>query len=437
MLGLADLVGKDALVAGPSGPVVHVTEKRGGPDTSTTGSGVERRLMCCSDAGKVRACHAGGMTSPRLWIRSRGLGRLLAQETNISDLLQFLSDRDSTPWAGLIGFVPASLQREANEANHADLLLVADDKRSVVIEVKLAHVMDVEQQKAYEDLESQPELILLALSMDKHRVEDASASRWRFLSLAQVFDAWRDVPDEASRVIAREASSVLGRCDTEISSVFKPLGQEGGSPLSALTEKFLVRVVTRRIGADLRDRGVLAVAGVSSGGGLPLVEAWKPIRNEGKDRCFIAEVRWWETKPGGELRFGVDFDARPGLKEDEEVRRAAYTLAQSMDQYIDFVALKKYLEGANPRLAELISREGPSRPGPAGDWEQVIRHGFTGSRLEDGKKDNRRTTRPAFYGDGALRFQAIANIDFGRARAHDITDLLDETLTYLAAMQPA
>ena len=61
---------------------------------------------------------------------------------------------------------------------------------------------------------------------------------------------------------------------------------------------------------------------------MPLVQAWTPVRGEGPDRSFIAEIRWWETKPGGELRFGVDFDPRPGQAEDEEVRRAAYELAQ-------------------------------------------------------------------------------------------------------------
>ena len=369
------------------------------------------------------------------WIRSRGLGRLLAQETNISDLLQFLSDRDSAPWANLVGFVPTTVEREAREANSADLLLVADHRRAAV-EVKLGHLMDAGQQKGYEDLATDTSLYLAALTTDRRRLESDSTGRWRFLNLVQVFEAWADVDDEVSRVFAGQAVLVLHDWDAQISSVFESPDCYGGRPLSVLSEKFLARVVTRRIESDLRDRGRLAYAGVTSGGGLPRVEARACIRDEGDDRCFIAEARWWETKSGGELRFGVDFDRRPGEPENEEVRRAAHELACSMDGLIDFVALKRHLEISDPRLSKLLDRKGSSRPEAKGDWEQVIRHGFAGAPLANGKANNRVQTRPAFYGDGAMRFQAISAIDFANARGQDVTDLLDATLKYLVDGQP-
>jgi hypothetical protein len=161
------------------------------------------------------------------------------------------------------------------------------------------------------------------------------------------------------------------------------------------------------------------------------------VRGEGTDRTFIAEIRWWETKPGGELRFGVDFAPRPGQAEDEEVRRAAYELARSMDTDIDYASLKGQIAEERPDLAEFLRREKPSRPNANGDWERVIVHGFKGSPLPDGRPNNRRRTSPAFYGDGALRFQAIAEVDFERASARDLTDLIDFTLTYLSSRQPA
>jgi hypothetical protein len=170
---------------------------------------------------------------------------------------------------------------------------------------------------------------------------------------------------------------------------------------------------------------------------LPLAQGWTLVRGEGPDRSFIAEIRWWEAKPGGELRFGVDFGPRPGQAEDEEVRRAAYELARSMDTDIDYASLKGQIAQERSDLAELLRREKPSRPKAKGDWERVIVHGFKGSPLPDGRPNNRQRTTPDFYGDGALRFQAIAEVDFERASARDLTDLIDFTLTYLNSRQPA
>lgn len=206
--------------------------------------------------------------------------------------------------------------------------------------------------------------------------------------------------------------------------------------MSVLTQKFLARVVTRRIANDLRARGLTAGASVTSGGGLAIVQAWTPTRGESDDRSFIAEVRWWESKPGGELRFGVDFDPRPGRVEDEEVRRAAHELARSMDAAIDYDGLKGHLAEEQPELVQLLRREKRCRPAAKGDWEQVILHGFAGTRLPDGSKNNRTKTRPDFYGDGALRHEAIVDIDFGQASGLDLTDLIDATLRYLREQQP-
>lgn len=40
-----------------------------------------------------------------------------------------------------------------------------------------------------------------------------------------------------------------------------------------------------------------------------------------------------------------------------------------------------------------------------------------------------------FFGDGSLCFQATSDIDFARASARHLADLIDCTLDYLAARQ--
>ncbi|MFW0771803.1 hypothetical protein ACLRGI_01370 [Paenarthrobacter nitroguajacolicus] len=302
----------------------------------------------------------------------------------------------------MVGFVPKTVDREVLKSNNADLLLTAEDGRIAAVEVKLGHVMSSRQQENYEELPGDVNLYLAALDLDGQRLDPDLTRRWHFLSLTQIFAAWTDVEDEVSRGLAREAVVILQEWDQQLFGVFAPAGTVGSASLASLTQKFLARVATRRFAVDLRSRGRLAFAGVTSGGGLPLIQAWTPVRNEGNDRCFMAEVRWWGNKPGGELRFGVDFDPRPDEPEDEEVRRAAFDLANNMDNHIDFNALKEYLQGVEPRLAGVLSRETKSRPLAKGDWEQIVRHGFAGTPLPNGKKNGRKQTTPAFYGDGAL-----------------------------------
>ncbi len=357
------------------------------------------------------------------WVRGRGLGRLLAREINVSDFLQYLSDRDPAPWISGVGFVPSSVEREARDANTADLLLTSKDGRTAVVEVKLGHLMRAKQQEKYEALAGRPDLYIAALVADRMWYSDPDYyERWGFLSLAELLDGWCRSADDVGRFLASDVVEVLRGWDTMIEGVF------AGAPLAVLNQKFLARIVTRRVANDLRRRGRLANATVTNGGGLPIVQAWTPLRNEGEDRTFMAEVRWWEPKPGGELRFGVDFGPRPGQEEDEEVRRAAFDLANAMNEEIDFVALQRHLADVRPELAARLSRDRPSRPKPAGDWERVITHGLGSG--------GRRRTNPGFYGDGALRFQAIAEIDFEHASASDVTQLIDATLTYLGEREP-
>lgn len=352
----------------------------------------------------------------------------------MSDLIQFLSDRDMSPWAELVGFIPEDVVREAQGTNHADLLLTAGEK-SAVIEVKLGHLMSVEQQTKYEALSSPAKLYLAALKSDEVRLLSDSGP-WAFLSLSDLVGCWENVDDDLARLLAIDAAGVLRAWDQMITGVFEPRSADARMPLSVLNQKFLARVVTRRIAQDLRDRDRSTWAGVTSGGGLPLVQSWTPVRGERDNRAFMAEIRWWETKTGGELRFGVDFQPRSEQGEDEELRRAAYGLARSMATDIEFTSLRSHLSESRPDLAELLRRDKPSRPKAKGDWERVMVHGFVGAPLEGGKKNNRRQTSPDFFGDGALRFQAIAEVDFVRASARDLADLIDATLGYLSSRQP-
>lgn len=368
------------------------------------------------------------------WIPNRGIGRLVSQETNISDVIQELTDRDASPWLGLIGFVPENIGREAKGANNADLL-VTSATNSAIIEVKLGHFLSEDQQAKYEKLPEKIQLFMAALQADSKRIVSLDA-RWQFISLGELIGCWTESQDEFARLLAERTVAVIHDWDEKISGVLAPSDSDERMPVEVLNHKFLARIVTRRMAEELIGMGLQAFAGTTSGGGLPLIQAWSPIRNGHLGQRFIAEVRWWESKPGGELRIGVDFKPETGEKESESLRRAAYALARSMEDDIDFGSLHAKLQIENSRLADLIYRTKPSRPKPKGDWELVLTHGFAGSALEGGRRNSRRQTNPGFYGDGALRFQAIASIDFSNASAGDLVELICMSLKHLRDSEP-
>ncbi|MDR6574030.1 hypothetical protein J2X60_002685 [Curtobacterium sp. 320] len=166
----------------------------------------------------------------RPWVQNRGLGRLLAQETTVSDIIQLLSDRDPSPWEGVVGFIPDEVTREASNANRADLLLTAGG-RTAVIEVKLGHIMSAEQQGKYEALQPRPDLYLAALDADRHRV-GADAPSWTFISLADLLARWSGTEDPLARALAVETAATVSTWDRSISGVFAPRGAADRSPVS-------------------------------------------------------------------------------------------------------------------------------------------------------------------------------------------------------------
>lgn len=364
---------------------------------------------------------------------SRGFARILAHETNISDLLQELSDRDLSPWTDVVGFRPTKVDREVRlgktegfpNAGIADLRLVDQDGKQALVEVKLGHVLSRDQQARYESWQAdRTALYLVALSADAHCVKPAMRGRWTFIDLATLVRGWSLSDNEEARVLAREALKILEDWDALISSILN-----GEAPLVALTAKFPTRVVTRRIAADLITRGYAAYARVTSGGGLPVVQAWAPATDPAdEDRSFIAEVRWWETKPGGELRFGVDYTMEP----DRSTRREAYDLASSMTAVIDAQALRDHIMQISPVIGNSLDRPDSGRPSAKGDWGHVIENGFA-SPGPGQRRTTRRSINPGFYGDETQRFQAITGLRFDRLSAPQLTDLLDLTLRYLRA----
>lgn len=365
----------------------------------------------------------------------RGLERVVARETNISDLLQFLTDLDPEPWRGLVGFAPVDIDREFSLTRvgssrklkgTADIVLVDDEGTKTLVELKLGHAFSDDQRMRYES-SSEGQLLLAGLAGDEHLVRDST--RWTFMNLATIFGAWESSSDPAARGLAMQATGILKSWDEMIAGVFEI--SDSPRTLDSIHHKFLARVVSRQIVDRLMQLGWLGYAGVTSGGGLAIAQAWAPVGGD-RDRCLIVEARWWEGMSGGELRIGVDYS----LPESRAARVEAWGLTTSMSDAINVSALRGHLESSNTDLARLLTISGSGRPNSNCDWNEVVRRGFKSSNNPDGVEGNRRSIRPDFRGDGTQRFEALSPLDFTLATAADLVALMDLSLRYLVHHLP-
>src|SRR5699024_6659338 len=110
-----------------------------------------------------------------------GLGRILASETNVSDLLAYFTEEDPSPWTELLDVVPASVVREgrARTMKRADLqLLDADGETIGAVEVKLGHHLGQEQSDWYLDtFDADVPLLLATLDSEDSR-DESPDPRW-------------------------------------------------------------------------------------------------------------------------------------------------------------------------------------------------------------------------------------------------------------------
>lgn len=361
----------------------------------------------------------------------RGFERILTTEVHVSNLLQELTDRDPTPWVQIIGIKPVVTHREHPFARlrgknrvrgSIDLMLTSSDGDEVAIEVKVAHHFSADQRQRYE-ASSDGKLLLLGMAADNTLVD--GHPRWSFCSLADVFDAWSGSCDEGAALLARMAARSMRRWDDTVDSVFRP--GNGAAKLGDLGEKFVAILVSRRLKHDLNERGWLSLAGVSSGSsGLALVQGFAALNGD-EARCLIAEARWVEGLQQINFRLGVDFT---DLEETRETRSEAWALAKKMDAAIRIEALNAHLKQVRPDLNELITFSGGGgRSDPNDDiWLPVVEHGL--------KNTTRRSVKPGFVGDGALRFEASGRIQANLVDAMDILGLIDEALRHLGSSLP-
>lgn len=350
-----------------------------------------------------------------------GLRRLMASETNISDLLQYLTYRDPAAWSRVVAnVVTAERESRIGSRQRADLILVDVEGNAVAaVEVKLGHSFGEAQSSTYaETFESEVPLLLAGLDVDG-AAAGMDEERWTFMRLADLFALWTNSKDVEAAAVASAASRVLEHWTAILASALGPRAE--GIALSTIEEPFLARILTRALRTQWRERGADRVwADVTSGGGNALLQAFTSIPGEEQGREFIAEVRWNLAKQTMDLRFGLDF---PSGSQHE--RAAIWEVATRMDDVIRADRFIEHLEQDQSELAELVTSRGSGRPRAKGDWSEIVERGFN--------RGDAKLFNPGFYRDKDTRLEATARVDLEHAVAEDLADLLRSALSYLKA----
>ena len=369
-----------------------------------------RSLPSHADSPPTR-WHTSNVTADAPNLLLRGMDRLLAGETNVSDLLQLLTDLDPTPLRDLVGVVPRSAMREHPLLGNkvADLVLKGDGNCQILLELKLGNDLSDGQAAAYEvyrDADAQRRrVVLAALSADRDQIADRAG--WTFLTLASIAEKWTSSQNAAAREISGLMASTLTRWDGVLDAVLLRHDAPGALPVNALDSKFLARVASREIARrlDVREPGSPvneSWATVSNGGGMAIAQALSHIAGDSQ-RCLIAEVRWKHVgaRLCVELRFGVDFWG----ENNAQNRGDAWQLATQMSDAITARALRAHLIKRAPGLVPALTPHRTSRTTRDDGWDAVVRRGFRSNANPDGIPGDRRSYRCGFVGDGTLRFE--------------------------------
>ena len=349
---------------------------------------------------------------------SRGLARALWNESVVSDLIQHLSDLDFGPWKTLAGVKSGTVIREhllPGGAGRADLVLLDENGHALaLLEVKVAHSFDDAQRTKYEEWATgnKCETWLLTVEPQNYEVDG-----WRSVSLASVFSAWTESSDPGARSLAVQIVAILTRWEQALRQSMLPITDVDALPIASIQDPFTKRVLTRSMRNKLHQRDRLAYAGVSSGGGNALIQAWHPIEGQAEKTWFIAEAR---MEPEPKIRFGVETG-----NDNELGRQQIFDIAMLLDDAIRVDSLQKHLhnEGLGEMARALTAKNRPvsGRPAPGGDWSVAITSGKAGAG-----------NRPGFHRDRATRLEAMATLDGEQITMHDLEVLLDAILTYLA-----
>ncbi|ROP44888.1 PD-(D/E)XK nuclease superfamily protein [Pseudokineococcus lusitanus] len=327
--------------------------------------------------------------------------RLLNNEVVVCDLLAVLAAAEQGPLQALLGTSSEiSVRREASTGGGRADLLISDDTGVVaVVEVKLSADEHGDQLAKYQTAHPAARLFYASLEQEVGGLD----SRWKPIDLSELFALWTGAGDATTRAMAEQARRFTSMLSQESRG---PLGAPGRSTAS-------LPIALRRTAAQLSrtSPGLGTSAGKTSGGGNPLMLAWK----ESSTRPGL----WWVVDVRCRNRYDSDmaWDLRLGLEADRTLLPLRNRLMTDMLDGLRTPAVKKALDTPVATIS-------------AADEHQGLKSTPRAPR-------NLPVEKLCFYDRRGAVIYTRHRLDVSRLDSHGLGELINRSLGYLAALADA
>jgi hypothetical protein len=367
------------------------------------------------------------------------LGRLLAHESSLSDLLAFLAELDPLPIEATLGLAggPHRFCREASATRgmakgRLDLVVrrCSDNHPVAVLEIKGAsdvHGDQLDRYNTWSDSFDPPVRQRFYCTLDGDI--PAPDPQWRTVSLVDLFGAWRRSDNAHAAWLSDQIAQMLGRWDSEADGI-----------IGKATGRFVPDLISRRVTAQLKTAlqahadGSTANATRTSGG-TPMFLAWRKhpggsaLAWIGVDvRCQSRAdlTRRWLVRPFIQMWPTVDGEF------DDDARFAAaqleaHDLAIALQPAMSGTAIVAMLEGTGmPALAAAVQVN--ARNGLAYHADQATLSSWR-DQLALGVAQKSR--HPLFFDDQRQRLATQLELHTHQVTRHDLTVLVLLILDHL------
>jgi hypothetical protein len=366
----------------------------------------------------------------------KAFGRLLSQETWISDLVALLASLDPQPVLSALDLSTQNLRISREErlrlgrkvVGIADLVVWDDSRPLALLEVKAEAAQHGDQYDRYDQwAQAQvPEVKCYLVSLEG-RSRDAPDGWTTQLTLPVLLRSWHGSRHPHAGWLACSAADVLEEWVAQLDEV-----------IGLATDPLVPHLAARWLAAELASVDRLTCAGLrteahrTSGGGKAMIVAWLPFPSEPRvhDAWLCVDLRSGnrtDQQVPWLLRLGVEAEAKNG-RTTWQARAVAHELAMLMRSALTYSALHESLRrsGRDELAAAVCPRPG-SHDGLYGQPDDSALVAWKARAMMTDKPG----PHPALFHDNGLRLASQINVDVMKLDRHQLIQLLTAALDHL------
>lgn len=222
---------------------------------------------------------------------SAALGRLIAHENSVSDLLAFLFERDPKPLIRLLGLdvdVYRCCREARTPAGRLDVVVyrASDDLPVAVLELKGASSEHGDQLERYQAWAAKFDPVPLLFYCTLDGDDDTPRAPWRQIVLTELFEAWSSAGDPHAAWLSHEIAKVLRGWDEEADGV---IGASTGWYVPDLISRRTARAVNGALRRSHQNDG--EAEALRTRVGNPMLMAWRRHPRGSRQAWIAVDVR--------------------------------------------------------------------------------------------------------------------------------------------------